>query len=215
MAAEEDANRPMILLVEDEINLARPLHFNLEQEGYRVRATPSGREALQWLQGERFDLIILDIMIEEMDGFEVARRIRKRDQRLPILMLTARTAEADRVLGLEIGADDYLVKPFHLRELLLRVRRMLQRGVWYSDRRPTQPRNLRRRIHGQPRPADRCGARGQAATDCAGSTPAGSAHRPTQPGRVPGGAAGEGLGLSRGYRNQNRRQFHREAAQVL
>jgi two-component system alkaline phosphatase synthesis response regulator PhoP len=134
MAAEEDANRPMILLVEDEINLARPLHFNLEQEGYRVRATPSGREALQWLQGERFDLIILDIMIEEMDGFEVARRIRKRDQRLPILMLTARTAEADRVLGLEIGADDYLVKPFHLRELLLRVRRMLQRGVWYSDR---------------------------------------------------------------------------------
>ncbi len=136
MAAEEDANRPMILLVEDEINLARPLHFNLEQEGYRVRATPSGREALQWLQGERFDLIILDIMIEEMDGFEVARRIRKRDQRLPILMLTARTAEADRVLGLEIGADDYLVKPFHLRELLLRVRRMLQRGVWYSDRPP-------------------------------------------------------------------------------
>jgi len=134
MAAEEDANRPMILLVEDEINLARPLHFNLEQEGYRVRATPSGREALQWLQGERFDLIILDIMIEEMDGFEVARRIRKRDQKLPILMLTARTAEADRVLGLEIGADDYLVKPFHLRELLLRVRRMLQRGVWYSDR---------------------------------------------------------------------------------
>jgi DNA-binding response OmpR family regulator len=124
--------RPLVLLVEDELNLARPLRFNLEQEGYSVRATASGREALQWLTSEPFDLLILDIMIEEMDGFEVARRVRQRDQRLPILMLTARTAEADRVRGLELGADDYLVKPFHLRELLLRVRRMLQRRRWYA-----------------------------------------------------------------------------------
>jgi len=134
MAAAACPDRPLVLLVEDEINLARSLHFNLEQEGYRVRATPSGREALQWLTAEQFDLIVLDIMIEEMDGFEVARRVRQRDQKLPILMLTARTAEADRVHGLEIGADDYLVKPFHLRELLLRVRRMLQRSCWYADR---------------------------------------------------------------------------------
>jgi DNA-binding response OmpR family regulator len=134
MVAESESHRPLILLVEDEINLARPLHFNLEQEGYRVRTTPSGREALQLLSSEQFDLIILDIMIEEMDGFEVARRVRQRDQRLPILMLTARTAEVDRIRGLEIGADDYLVKPFHLRELLLRVRRMLQRSCWYADR---------------------------------------------------------------------------------
>jgi DNA-binding response OmpR family regulator len=90
------------------------------------------------LSSEPFDLIILDIMIEEMDGFEVARRVRQRDQRLPILMLTARTAEADRIHGLEIGADDYLVKPFHLRELLLRVRRMLQRSCWYADRAEVQ-----------------------------------------------------------------------------
>jgi len=137
MNAETTFTRPLILLVEDEINLARPLHFNLEQEGYRVRATSSGREALQWLSSERFDLIILDIMIEEMDGFEVARRVRQTDQKLPILMLTARTAEADRILGLEIGADDYLVKPFHLRELLLRVRRMLQRSCWYAE--PSDP----------------------------------------------------------------------------
>ncbi len=122
----------MILLVEDEINLARPLRFNLEQEGYRVRDTSSGREALHWLLNESFDLVILDVMIEEMDGFEVARRLRQHDQKLPILMLTARTAEADRVHGLEIGADDYLVKPFHLRELLLRVGRMLQRSRWYG-----------------------------------------------------------------------------------
>jgi two-component system alkaline phosphatase synthesis response regulator PhoP len=140
MVAETEKNRPLILLVEDEINLARPLHFNLEQEGYRVRATPSGREALQWLLSERFDLIILDIMIEEMDGFEVARRVRQQDQKLPILMLTARTAEADRIHGLELGADDYLVKPFHLRELLLRVRRMLQRSCWYAER--TEPERV-------------------------------------------------------------------------
>lgn len=138
MVAERDSHRPLILLVEDEINLARPLHFNLEQEGYDVRTTPSGRKALQLLSSEPFDLIILDIMIEEMDGFEVARRVRQRDQRLPILMLTARTAEADRIHGLEIGADDYLVKPFHLRELLLRVRRMLQRSCWYADRAEVQ-----------------------------------------------------------------------------
>jgi two-component system, OmpR family, alkaline phosphatase synthesis response regulator PhoP len=140
MVAETKKNRPLILLVEDEINLARPLQFNLEQEGYRVRATPSGREALQWVLSERFDLIILDIMIEEMDGFEVARRVRQQDQKLPILMLTARTAEADRIHGLELGADDYLVKPFHLRELLLRVRRILQRSCWYMER--TEPERV-------------------------------------------------------------------------
>ena len=140
MVAEAGKTQPLILLVEDEINLARPLHFNLEQEGYRVRATPSGKEALQWLLSERFDLIILDIMIEEMDGFEVARQVRRRDQKLPILMLTARTAEADRIHGLELGADDYLVKPFHLRELLLRVHRMLQRSCWYAER--TEPERV-------------------------------------------------------------------------
>jgi two-component system, OmpR family, alkaline phosphatase synthesis response regulator PhoP len=121
-----------ILLVEDELNLARPLQFNLEQEGYEVCSTPSGREAIALYESRPFDLIILDLMIEEMDGFEVARRIRQKDQRLPILMLTARSAPEDRILGLELGADDYIIKPFHLRELLLRVERMLERATWYS-----------------------------------------------------------------------------------
>jgi two-component system, OmpR family, alkaline phosphatase synthesis response regulator PhoP len=71
-------------------------------------------------------------MLEEMDGFEVARQIRQRDQKLPILMVTARTAEQDRILGLELGADDYIIKPFHLRELLLRVERMIERTTWYT-----------------------------------------------------------------------------------
>jgi two-component system, OmpR family, alkaline phosphatase synthesis response regulator PhoP len=121
-----------ILLVEDELNLARPLQFNLEQEGYGVRTTPSGKEALALHQGEQFDLIILDLMIEEIDGFEVARQIRQRDPRLPIIMLTARSAAEDRIQGLETGADDYITKPFHLRELLLRVQRLLERATWYA-----------------------------------------------------------------------------------
>jgi len=80
---------------------------------------------------ENFDLIILGVMIDEVDGFEVARQIRQRNQKLPILMLTARSADRDRVQGLEVGVDDYMVKPFHLRELLLRVQRMLERAAWY------------------------------------------------------------------------------------
>lgn len=128
-----EGKRPFrILLVEDELNLARPLHFNLEQEGYEVRSTPSGKEALALQGREPFDLIILDLMLEEIDGFEVARQVRQRDQRLPILMLTSKSTEQDRIHGLELGADDYIVKPFHLRELLLRVERMIERTTWYA-----------------------------------------------------------------------------------
>lgn len=132
MIAESGSKlRPKILLVEDELNLAVPLRFNLEQEGYEVQVTASGKQALALQVQESFDLIILDVMIEEIDGFEVARQLRRNDQKLPILILTARTTTQDRVLGLEIGVDDYMVKPFHLRELLLRVQRMLQRSAWY------------------------------------------------------------------------------------
>jgi DNA-binding response OmpR family regulator len=124
--------KPRILLVEDELNLARPLQFNLEQEGYDVQTTPSGKKALQMHADQPFNLIVLDLMIEEMDGFEVARQLRQSDQRLPIIMLTARSAIEDRIHGLEMGADDYMIKPFHLRELLLRVERMLERATWYA-----------------------------------------------------------------------------------
>ncbi|HSW40265.1 MAG TPA: response regulator transcription factor [Acidobacteriota bacterium] len=130
---EERISRRRILLVEDELNIARPLQFNLEQEGYHVSAASSGKEALALLAARSFDLIILDLMLGDIDGFEVARRVRQRDQKLPIMMLTARSAAEDRVQGLELGADDYIVKPFHLKELLLRVERMLQRAGWYDD----------------------------------------------------------------------------------
>ena len=135
MAFEVPKPAARLLLVEDEHNLATPLRFNLEQEGYDVSWTASGREALALQEAERYDLLILDVMIEEIDGFEVARQVRQRDPKIPILMLTARSASSDRIQGLEIGADDYLVKPFHMKELLLRVRRMLERADWYTDTR--------------------------------------------------------------------------------
>jgi two-component system, OmpR family, alkaline phosphatase synthesis response regulator PhoP len=123
--------KPHILLVEDEIHLARGICFNLEQEDCRISHVESGEEALERLAYDRFDLIILDVMLPGMDGFAVCSEVRKTDPRVPILILTARTGEGDRITGLENGADDYLTKPFSLNEFLLRVKGMLRRSAWY------------------------------------------------------------------------------------
>ena len=123
--------KPHILLVEDEIHLARGICFNLEQDGYRVSHLESGEEALERMKYDRFALIILDIMLPGIDGFQVCEKIRILDTRVPILILTARSAEGDRITGLVKGADDYLVKPFNLSEFLLRVGGMLRRSAWY------------------------------------------------------------------------------------
>ena len=120
-----------IMLVEDEIHLARGICFNLEEDGYRVSHFESGEKALVALEVEHFDLIILDVMLPGINGFDTCRAIRKLDARVPILMLTARSEETDRVFGLENGADDYLTKPFNLVEFLLRVKGMLRRSSWY------------------------------------------------------------------------------------
>jgi DNA-binding response OmpR family regulator len=119
------------MLVEDEIHLARGICFNLEQEGCRISHFDSGEKALLALDVEHFDLIILDVMLPGMDGFQVCKAVRKVDPRVPVLMLTARSEDADRVAGLENGADDYLTKPFNLVEFLLRVKGMLRRSSWY------------------------------------------------------------------------------------
>jgi two-component system, OmpR family, alkaline phosphatase synthesis response regulator PhoP len=124
-------DKPNILLVEDEIHLARGICFNLEEEGYQVNHVESGEEALERILYDRYALIILDIMLPGMNGFEVCEKIRSMDSRVPILILTSRTEEGDRVTGLEKGADDYLTKPFSLSEFLLRVRGMLRRSAWY------------------------------------------------------------------------------------
>ncbi|MHB8767058.1 MAG: response regulator transcription factor [Deferrisomatales bacterium] len=122
---------PRVLLVEDEPHIAKGLSFNLGLEGYRVTHAESGEAALELLAAEPFDLVVLDLMLPGIDGVEVCRRLRRRDPRLPVLMLTARGEETDRVRGLSAGADDYLTKPFSLQEFLLRVGGMLRRSGWY------------------------------------------------------------------------------------
>ena len=128
-----------ILLVEDEETLAVGLEFNLTEEGYSVVWAKDGRVALDLFYSQEFDLIILDIMLPYINGFEVAKRVRDKSPQMPILILTARSGVEDRVKGLELGADDYLAKPFHLQELLLRIKGMLKRKMWYKDAAIDQP----------------------------------------------------------------------------
>ena len=128
-----DNNGKKIVVVEDEAHLAKGLQFNLEREGYRVTLVDNGHSAIELLGKEEFDLMILDIMLPKVSGLEVARRIRKTNMRFPILMLSAKSTDEDRELGLQAGADDYLTKPFHLPELLLRVKGILRRWEWYKE----------------------------------------------------------------------------------
>jgi DNA-binding response OmpR family regulator len=115
-----------ILVVDDEISLQETLAYNLEKQGYEVFTTGDGTSALNMARELKPDLIILDVMLPGIDGFEVCRILR-REMSTPVLMLTARDDEIDRVVGLEVGADDYLAKPFSMRELIARVKAMLRR----------------------------------------------------------------------------------------
>ena len=119
-----------VLIVEDEPDIRDLLVFHLEREGYQVAQSRSGAEALRLARATPPDLVLLDLMLPEMDGLEVCRRLRQdpATMALPIVMLTARGDEVDRVLGLELGADDYVVKPFSPRELVARIRAVLRRA---------------------------------------------------------------------------------------
>ena len=116
-----------ILIVEDEQNIVDILSFNLEREGYDTIEAYDGPTGLKLALEENPDLILLDLMLPGMDGFDVCRQIRRAGHATPILMLTAREEEADKVLGLELGADDYITKPFSMRELLARVKANIRR----------------------------------------------------------------------------------------
>ncbi|MBE0500312.1 MAG: response regulator transcription factor [Desulfuromonadales bacterium] len=135
-------NRPHILLVEDEPHIASGLIYNLEEEGYQVTHAGTGEAALQQLWLENFSLVVLDLMLPGISGIEVCQIARKQDPKLPILMLTARGEDKDRIEGLEVGADDYLTKPFNLDEFLLRIKGMLRRSDWYRPR-PSRERDYR------------------------------------------------------------------------
>lgn len=128
-----------ILLVEDEDSLAIGLEYNLSEEGYIVERAADGEEALEYIKKDEYDLIILDLMLPYLDGFELAKLIRLRFPKVPILILTAKTGIKDRIKGLELGADDYLTKPFHLEELLLRLKGMLRRKMWYKSATDSKP----------------------------------------------------------------------------
>lgn len=118
----------LVLVVDDEKTLVKALSFNLEKEGFRVEQAYDGEEALQKVFDLKPDIVVLDLMLPELDGFEVCRRIRKKLD-IPIIMLTARSEDIDKVLGLELGADDYLTKPFNSRELVARIKAILRRST--------------------------------------------------------------------------------------
>ncbi|MFO7607419.1 MAG: response regulator transcription factor [Desulfurivibrionaceae bacterium] len=122
---------PKILLVDDERALVKGLKLSFEREGYTIVTAYTGTEALQRVKDEQPDLVVLDIMLPELDGLEVCKRIRQ-SSTIPIIMLTARSEDIDKILGLEMGADDYLTKPFNTRELLARVKAHLRRLEWNS-----------------------------------------------------------------------------------
>ncbi|MFI5222330.1 MAG: response regulator transcription factor, partial [Bacteroidia bacterium] len=116
-----------ILLVEDEENIQHALKLNLEMEQYKVHAVGDGNSAVRVFREEKFDLVILDVMIPEMDGLMVCENIRLHDRHVPVLFLSAKNTSADRISGLRKGADDYLTKPFDLEELLLRVKKLIEK----------------------------------------------------------------------------------------
>lgn len=117
-----------VLVVEDEPNLHEALKLNLEMEGYEVTSAFDGNEALKKVENAYFDLIIMDIMLPELDGISVTESIRVHNNEVPILMLSAKNAPSDKVLGLKKGADDYLTKPFNLDELLIRVAKLIEKN---------------------------------------------------------------------------------------
>jgi len=120
---------PHLLVAEDDPHIREGLIAALESEGYRVTAASDGAKALDHFAKSRFDLVLLDVMMPEVNGFDVCRRIRAKDRAVPIIMLTAKSEEIDKVVGLELGADDYITKPFGVRELLARIAAVRRRAV--------------------------------------------------------------------------------------
>jgi len=129
-----------VLVVEDETSIASFVALYLKNAGFRVQTAGTGQEALDGIGRERPDLVVLDLMLPDLDGIEVCRRIRRTSD-LPILMLTARDEDVDKIIGLEVGADDYLTKPFNPRELVARVKSILRRAV--PERREPQEKELK------------------------------------------------------------------------
>jgi two-component system alkaline phosphatase synthesis response regulator PhoP len=128
----QDERVAKVLLIEDNADLAYGLRNNLEIDGHSVETTETGEEALQAVRARPPDLIVLDLMLPELDGYQVLRRLRAEGYEMPVLILTARTEEADKVLGFRLGADDYVTKPFGVLEVLARIEALLRRATRYA-----------------------------------------------------------------------------------
>ena len=135
----KQSEKRRILIVEDDAHIAEGLKLNLTLQGYETAIAGSGTEGLQMWKDWNPDLIVLDIMLPALDGLSVLRHIRLKDERLPILILSAKGAPDDRIKGFSCGVDDYLAKPFNLAEFLLRVERLLTRSIWGHDRSLNMP----------------------------------------------------------------------------
>jgi len=132
-----------ILLVEDEEHLIDVIRLNLELEDYIVKVAEDGKKAIDLWESQRFDLILIDVMLPNVDGLTVCETIRLKDSEIPILILSAKGSSSDRVLGLKAGADDYLLKPFNLEELLLRIQILIKKGDKLRKNRP----NMKEDVH--------------------------------------------------------------------
>ena len=131
------ASTPRILVVDDEAHLADGIRENLQAEGYDATVAHDGVEGLERAKTETFDLILLDVMMPKMDGLKTCEELRRNGLQTPVLFLTVKSDPKDRIRGLEAGGDDYLAKPFHLKELLLRVAAILRRTAWYNQTKTT------------------------------------------------------------------------------
>lgn len=120
--------KPHVLLIEDESHIAQTIQLNFELEDYAVTCANDGKQALQLFKSHKFDAVVLDIMLPEIDGLSLCELFRDSDKSIPILILSARSSQEDKIEGLKLGADDYLAKPFNLEELLLRVKNLLKRN---------------------------------------------------------------------------------------
>ncbi|AIZ59883.1 PhoB family transcriptional regulator [Bacillus pumilus] len=131
-------NKGKILVVEDEKKIARVLSLELEYEGYEVTVKETGMAGLQALEEDSFDLVLLDVMLPELSGLEVLRRVRKTNTATPIILITARGSVPDKVSGLDLGANDYITKPFDIEELLARIRAQLRLNIHAQEEKETE-----------------------------------------------------------------------------
>ncbi|KIL18572.1 response regulator transcription factor [Bacillus safensis] len=131
-------NKGKILVVEDEKKIARVLSLELEYEGYEVTVKETGMAGLQALEEDSFDLVLLDVMLPELSGLEVLRRVRKTNTATPIILITARGSVPDKVSGLDLGANDYITKPFDIEELLARIRAQLRLNIYAQEEKETE-----------------------------------------------------------------------------